>query len=179
MEEKFNQMDYKNYSLENLKNWLHDCLSAGEASPQEIYDVIKEVVTEEYHYYKNGASKTNELLSLLNGTVQFNLTDYNTTYFDDMNYCNNSLNDFGVGTSLTEDKIEFHTDPKGNDVSIKKWVVPVEVDSPSGEYFVTLPDDLIEKVGWQENDTLDWVDNGDGSWTLKRVETPTSKVAKV
>ena len=37
-------MDYKKYSLEQLENFLHDAMSAGEATPQEIYDVIVGVV---------------------------------------------------------------------------------------------------------------------------------------
>jgi len=37
-------MDYKKYSLENLENWMHDAISSGDATPQEIYDVIAGVV---------------------------------------------------------------------------------------------------------------------------------------
>ena len=33
--------DYKKYSLEKLEEWMHDVMSASEATPQEIYDVIK------------------------------------------------------------------------------------------------------------------------------------------
>ena len=44
--------DYKNYSLENLENWLHDAMSAGEATPQEIYDGIVKVVRENHEYHK-------------------------------------------------------------------------------------------------------------------------------
>jgi len=59
-------MDYKKYSLENLENWMHDAMSAGEASPQEIYDVIVGVVKENYYIYKQQASQAYELLALLN-----------------------------------------------------------------------------------------------------------------
>ena len=41
-------MDYKKYSLENLENWLYDAMSAGEATPQEIYDVIVNAVKDNY-----------------------------------------------------------------------------------------------------------------------------------
>lgn len=50
--------------------------------------------------------------------------------------------------------------------SIKKWVLPVEIDGPSGEYFLTLPDDLLDSLGWEEDDSLEWIDNGDGSFRL-------------
>jgi hypothetical protein len=160
-------MDYKKYSLENLENWLHDALSAGEASPQEIYDTIKNVVREQYYYYKDGASKTNELLSLLNGTVQFNLSDYPTYFsdqYDSMNvcdandtsdYCMNSWDSFWKDDVIKEDKVV-------------KWQLPVEVDDAGGEYYVQFPDDLLEAANLKESDVVEWVDNGDGSYTLRK-----------
>jgi hypothetical protein len=60
-------MDYKKYSLEQLNNWMHDAMSCGDATPQEIYDVIIEVVKDNYYTYKKQASEAYELLSLLNG----------------------------------------------------------------------------------------------------------------
>jgi hypothetical protein len=62
--------DYKKYSLENLENWMHDAMSAGEATPQEIYDVIRGVVEENYYTYKHQTSQAYELLALLNGNGQ-------------------------------------------------------------------------------------------------------------
>jgi hypothetical protein len=61
-----NDFDYKKYSLENLEKWMRDALTAAEATPQEIYDVIKGVVDEEYHYYKHQTGRCYELLALLN-----------------------------------------------------------------------------------------------------------------
>jgi hypothetical protein len=49
----------------------------------------------------------------------------------------------------------------------KKWMLPVEED-PSGEYFVTFPDDLLEVANLKENDMIEWVDQGDGSYLLKK-----------
>ena len=63
-------MDYKKYSLENLSNWIYDAMSCGEATPQEIYDVIIEVVKDNYYTYKKQASEAYELLALLNGNGQ-------------------------------------------------------------------------------------------------------------
>ena len=60
-------MDYKKYSLENLENWMHDAMSCGDATPQEIYDVIVGVVKENYYIYKQKTSEAYELLALLNG----------------------------------------------------------------------------------------------------------------
>ncbi len=55
----------------------------------------------------------------------------------------------------------------------KKWVLPVEEvengDTGEQEYFVTFPDDLLEQTGWVESDQLEWVDQDDGSFLLKKV----------
>ena len=59
--------DYKKYSLENLENWMHDAMSCGDATPQEIYDVIVGVVKENYYHYKDQTSRAYELLCKLNG----------------------------------------------------------------------------------------------------------------
>ena len=53
----------------------------------------------------------------------------------------------------------------------KKWVLPVEPD-PSGEYFVTFPDDLLDAADLKEGDVIEWVDQGDGSALLKKVTKP-------
>ena len=52
----------------------------------------------------------------------------------------------------------------------KTWISPIEVDGPSGEWYITFPDELIEKVGWGENDTLEWINNNDGTFSIKKVE---------
>jgi len=45
----------------------------------------------------------------------------------------------------------------------------VEIDGPSGEYFVCFPDDLLEAANLKEGDEIKWVDNGDGSYTIRKV----------
>lgn len=54
----------------------------------------------------------------------------------------------------------------------KKWTLPIEMisngDLDKPDYFITLPDDLLEQVGWTEGTELNWIDNGDGSYTLTK-----------
>ena len=53
---------------------------------------------------------------------------------------------------------------------VKKWVLPVE---ELGEMqFITFPDDLLEAANLTEGDQVEWVDNKDGTYTLKKVEQP-------
>ena len=66
--------DYKKYSLDQLETWMSDALVSSEATPQEIYDVIKGVVEEEYHYFKYHTGRCYDLLALLNGNGKGHLT---------------------------------------------------------------------------------------------------------
>lgn len=177
--------NYKKYSLENLENWLHDAMSAGEATPQEIYDTIKEVVEENYYHYKHHVSQAYELLALLNNNgkghiqayddhIHFNtdLKKYNTSdvdglymtqsplfcYSDDSSEeCKNSWNSFWE-ENVTDDN------------KVIKWQLPVNVDGLTGDCYVNLPDDLLEAAGLKEGDRVEWVDNGNGSYTMRKVK---------
>ena len=119
--------DYKEYSLGQLENWIHDVVSSAEVSPQQIYDCICNALNEEYLYYKNGADRVHTLMNMFSGD-------------------------------------------KSNEE--KSWVLPVEVDGLTGDCVVTFPDELIERAGWKEGDILQWIDNGDGTFSLtKKDET--------
>lgn len=49
------------------------------------------------------------------------------------------------------------------------WTITVEEDSETGELILPLPEDMLQLQGWIEGDTLEWIDNNDGSWTLQKV----------
>lgn len=46
-----------------------------------------------------------------------------------------------------------------------KYIVPIDDDG-----ILTFPDELMDKLAWKEGDTLEWIDNQDGSFTLKKLE---------
>jgi len=48
--------------------------------------------------------------------------------------------------------------------------VIVDPEDPN-ELAIQLPDSLRESQGWEIGDTLDWIDNNDGSWTLQKQDT--------
>ena len=51
------------------------------------------------------------------------------------------------------------------------WTVTIEeADDGSGDLVMPLPADMLAGVGWVDGDTLDWTDNNDGTWSLKKVE---------
>ena len=54
---------------------------------------------------------------------------------------------------------------------VVKWQLPVEEvkdsDTDETEYFITFPEDLLEAASLKLGDIIDWIDNGDGTYTLK------------
>jgi len=187
--------DYKKYSLENLENWLHDAITSAEATPKEIYDVIKGVVDEEYHYFKHQTERCYELLALLNGNDNFNLSEvlkereyYEGVSSEDKIFscdkddpspeCMKSWNDFWEEVDERHRReynlreAEYYNKRAELDAQrdkVVRWQLPVEVDGLSGECYVNLPDDLLEAAGIQENDLVEWIDHKDGSFELRKV----------
>ncbi len=51
---------------------------------------------------------------------------------------------------------------------MNSWTLTVEEDPETGDAILQFPPDLLEKAGWQEGDTLEWKDLGDGSWSLTK-----------
>ena len=61
----------------------------------------------------------------------------------------------------------------------KRWTLTVEEtkidETDEIDYFVTFPEDLLEAADLKEGDLIEWVDQGDGSFILKKVkDTPLS-----
>ena len=44
---------------------------------------------------------------------------------------------------------------------MRSYVLEVEEDE-NGEQFITFPEEVIEELGWQEGDILNWDVRGDG-----------------
>lgn len=131
---------------------MHDAMNASEATPQEIYDVIKGVVEENYYTYKHQTSQAYELLALLNGNGKGHIESLENNTDDCMPPWGHS--DLEYASKNKKDKV-------------KKWVLPVE---ELGEMqFITFPDDLLEAANIKEGDSIEWVDNEDGSYILKKV----------
>jgi hypothetical protein len=51
----------------------------------------------------------------------------------------------------------------------KSWIVTLETDE-SGELILPLSDEMLDGTGIGVGDTVEWIDNKDGSWTLKKKE---------
>ena len=56
---------------------------------------------------------------------------------------------------------------------MKKFIVQIQFDDREGDYYIPLPDDmlsLIADLGWTTNDDLEWIDNKDGTFSIKKKE---------
>ena len=155
--------DYKKYALGQLENFLYDAMSA-ESSPQEIYDVIRGVVSDNYYTYKHQASQAYELLSLLNGhrSVDLDFCDKDDTTEE----CKQNWNDFWQYTDEEIDEMCAAAEVKDK---VIKWSLPVE-EQEDGEYYITLPDDLLEATNFNEGDQIEWIPQDNGSYLLKKIE---------
>jgi hypothetical protein len=96
-----------------------------------------------------------------------------TSFWNDSDYISSfSTDDYNVLGATTvpayggNDVITFD-EPKQD--KVVKWRLPVEVDGVSGEYFVSFPDDLMNATGLKEGDNVQWVDQGDGSYLLRKI----------
>ena len=174
--------DYKKYALGQVENFLYDAMST-DATPQEIYDVIRGVVEDNYYTYKKCASEAYELLGLLNGNGKGHLT---CNKDDTSPECKKSWNNFWEDSQYTDKEIdemcavaELEQDLKNAEEflkkdKVKKWQLPVEEvkdsDTDKIEYFITFPDDLLEAANLEEGNQIEWIDQGDGSYILKKVE---------
>ena len=185
--------DYKKYALGQVENFLYDAMST-DATPQEIYDVIKGVVEDNYYTYKKSASEAYELLGLLNGNgvghvgVDLNypkqvkddcMPPWGHSDMEALKYTDEELDAMcAAATSAKKGKVGMLTHQEAIDAGwemtddgiwmspqkkdkVKKWILPVDDD-----YNITFPEDLLEQTGWKEGDTLQWIDQGDGSFKM-------------
>lgn len=212
-------IDYKEYALEKLSEWILDCIGDEDTTPQEVYQNIIDVVTENRDYFRKNERKSTELLNLMQGkecSESVNIAEKYQKGLDDIwkesefcenvkssetddcmppwghsdmealkytdkeleSMCNaaekqermqkianmNYKDAIAAGWTMTDDG--FWIPPQNKEDKVNRWILPV--NEQNGEQFINLPDELLEKVNWKENDTLEWIDNGDGSWTIKK-----------
>lgn len=51
---------------------------------------------------------------------------------------------------------------------MSRWTLDVKEDPETGDQILEFPDDMMEQTGWKPGDTLEWIDNKNGSWTLRK-----------
>ena len=54
--------------------------------------------------------------------------------------------------------------------SKKTWTVIIEEDVETGDVILPFPQEMLDEVGWNPGDNLKWVDRGDGTWEIRKIE---------
>jgi hypothetical protein len=165
--------DYKKYALGQVENFLYDAMST-DATPQEIYDVIRGVVEDNYYTYKKQTANAYELLALLNGNGEGHIS----SVISRGNKIHQAIDDILVGIrddcripcdmealQYTDDELDAMCSVAETKDKVVKWIIPVDDD-----YNITFPEDLLAQTGWKEGDTIQWIDQGDGSFKMIKEE---------
>lgn len=168
--------DHKDYSLKQVENFLYDAMSA-DATAQEIYDVIKGVVSDNYYTYKHQASKAYELLALLNGNGEGHISSYPVSKVEEKLKTPIQQNpqyteeEMDAMTAAAEEELISGGYFKENGFwrKPKTWTVEIQMDGLTGDAIIPIPDDLSDIVGWNVDDELEWCDNKNGSYILRKV----------
>ena len=52
---------------------------------------------------------------------------------------------------------------------MSSWTLDVKYDNESGDTYIQLPDDMMLAAGWNLGDDIEWIDNKDGTFTLRKL----------
>ena len=170
--------DHKDYSLKQVENFLYDAMSA-DATAQEIYDVIKGVVEDNYHVYKNATEKAYELLALLNGNGEGHISSYPVSKVEEKlktpiqqnpQYTDDEMDAMAKKAQEEEYLIsKGYIKEDGYWRKSKTWTVEIQMDGLTGDAFLPIPDEVMDLVEWNLYDELEWHNQGDGSYIIRKV----------
>ena len=137
-----NYFNHAKHTLTQLDAFLHDAMNEENLSAEEIYDVIIENVASDVEHYQMQYQKSERLFNLLKGYVK--------------------------PEAETEEEPEEYDDVTSEkEDKPKTWILPVD-----DEGVITLPEDLLERSGWKEGDTLVY-EISDGGVIVRKKELMT------
>lgn len=56
----------------------------------------------------------------------------------------------------------------------KRYTVTLEeADDGSGDLVLPLSDEFMTEAGWTIGDTIEWIDNKDGTWSMRKKDNGT------
>lgn len=56
-----------------------------------------------------------------------------------------------------------------------KYTLELQQDEQSGQLIIEFPPELLNQMGWDIGDDLEWIDNKDGSYYIKLLEKANEK----
>jgi len=139
-----NYFNHAKHTLAQLDGFLHDAINEEQISAEEIYDVIIENVASDVEHYQMQYQKSERLFNLLKG---YEKPD--------------------AESEEEPEDYDYEMPPQKEDKVIK-WSLPVEEEA-DGEYYITLPDDLLEAAKLAPGDSVEWVDLTENTYLLRKV----------
>ena len=139
------------YTMDQISAFLYDALNDENLSSQQIYETIIETVAEHTEYLQLQYEKSQQLFDLLKGTAKPYEAPW-TKFIEE--------NKDGFLSKERESNFPKEDKPKS-------WILPVD-----DEGVITLPEDLLERTGWKEGDTLVY-EIGDGGVIVRKKEPVT------
>ena len=153
-----------------------EMVSSKISNAREILDCAVDRLQE--HQY----DKAETLLYAADEFLQYYLEEFDRKFKDAWKETVTKVHQEEYSVSSTCDKDDTSPECKGawnsfweEDVikedKVVKWVLPVQQKIEEGidDYYVQFPDDLLEATNLKENDLVEWVDQGDGSYLLRKV----------
>ena len=121
------------YTMDQISAFLYDAINDEQIGAHQIYETIIETVAEHTEYLQLQYEKSQQLFDLLKGTAK----PYEAPW-------TKFIEDNKDGFLSKERESNFPEED-----TVKSWILPVD-----DEGVITLPEDLLERSGWKEGDTL-------------------------
>lgn len=51
-----------------------------------------------------------------------------------------------------------------------KYTVELQMDYRSFDLILPFPDEVLQEMGWGLGDIIEWIDNKDGTFTLRKID---------
>ena len=151
------------------------------ASAREILDSAIDRLQE--HQY----DKTETLLYAVNEFLQYYLEEFDTKFKDAwketvLQFKHQEFDDcmpLGGHSDMealryTDEEMNAMCDNAVKQNKVVKWRLPVEevenCNTNKPDYFITLPDDLLKAANLEVGDEVEWVDQNDGSFILRKIQ---------
>ena len=162
----------KNYTMDQINSFLYDALNEESLSANQIYETIIETVSEHTEYLQVQYEKSQQLFDLLKGAAKpyeapwTKFIEENKDGFLSKERESNLPNENDCMPPWGHSDLEYASKHSEENI-VKSWVLPVD-----DEGVITLPEDLLERTGWKEGDTLVY-EISDGGVIVRKQEIMT------
>lgn len=161
--------DYKTYSLDKLKEWVHDAINSGDVTATEVYNAITSVVEEQIDYHTKNLANLNELNTLLNN----NHSEQYDVVMREKEYYEPTMPPWGhsdmEALKYTDKELEAMCDSAEREENSKSYKeTRIENNSERIQKIATMNYSEAVAAGWHMTDDGFWIppENKTKSWIM-------------